>query len=190
MRVCGRDDALRPDGTELGSGHAVGGCSQLFRRLRSNASSYETDVSRAVCRGSNMGKVLRFPQRQPGIVERLDTSVTCMYRLQAASGSPTDEMRVEALGARLDVASLRKAMHSVLSSDVAAHQAPAGVEHVWGRLEALLEQVAICASSSYSEHPTERNKATRAQLRGACQAALRELYHLRSMLAPMDCQRR
>jgi hypothetical protein len=133
-----------------------------------------------------MGKVLQFPQRQSGILERLDTSVACMHRLQAASGLPTDEIRVEALGARLDVASLRKAMQSILSGEATTPQHPAGVEHAWERLEGLLEQVAMCASSSYSEPHAERS-AMRAQLRAVCRATLLELHRLRSILASTDC---
>ena len=144
-------------------------------------------VSRAGQKNSGMGQVLPFPQWQPSIVERLDASIACMYRLHVASGLPNDEMRVEALGARLDVASLTEAMHDVLSDAVTPPQHPAGVTYVWGRLEDLLDQVVTCASSSYSEHPGERSCAMRAQLRRVCQATLRELYQLRSMLTLANC---
>lgn len=134
-----------------------------------------------------MGQVLPFPQRQPSILERLDASIVCMYRLQVASGLPNDEMRVEALGARLDMASLTEAMYDVLSDAVTPPQHPTGMTYVWAKLEDLLDQVVTCASSSYSEHPAERSCAIRAQLRGVCQATLRELYQLRSMLTVANC---
>ena len=94
---------------------------------------------------------------------------------------------MEALGARLDMASLRDAMHVVLSGAASTPRSAGGIEHVWGRLEGLLDQVANRASCSYAEPRAERSYAMRAQLKGACQSTLVELDNLRSLLMPVNC---
>lgn len=135
-----------------------------------------------------MGKLLQFPRRQPTVLERLDASVSGMHRLQAASGLQADEIRAEALGARLDMASLRDAMHDVLcGAAVATPRHFARIEYVWGKLEDLFDQVAICALCSYEEscHP-EKSYAGRTRLRVACQSTLMELHRLRSLLVPTN----
>src|SRR5215471_9586721 len=133
-----------------------------------------------------MGDVLQFPIRQLTIIERLDASVNCIHRLQAASCRPADEMRLEALGARLDMASLRDAMHTVLS-DPAIIPRGTGVEYVWGKLEGLLDQVATCALYLYEESAqAEKTYAMRARLRVSCQSTLVELHRMRSLLAPAN----
>jgi hypothetical protein len=144
-------------------------------------------VTHLARRAVNMGDVLQFPRKLPIIFERLDASVTCIHRLQAASGLPADEMRLEALGARLDMASLREAMHGVLSGAVASPKTSPGIERVWGRLEGLLDQVAICAVCSWEEssHPAD-SYSMRVQLRATCQSTLTELDRLRALLVPVD----
>jgi len=134
-----------------------------------------------------MGIILQFPRQQPTVIERLDASVNCMHRLQAASGLQSDEIRAEVLGARLDMASLRDAMHDVLCGAVTTPGHFTRIEYVWGKLEDLFDQVAICASCSCAEScRPEKSYARRAQLRAACQSALMELHRLRSLLVPTN----
>ena len=80
-------------------------------------------------------------------------------------------------------------MQSVVSSEAITPQRAAEVEHAWDDLEGLLEQVAICASSSYWEPRADRS-AMLAELRAVCQATLLELYRLRSILESVDCPTR
>lgn len=134
-----------------------------------------------------MGIVLQFPKQQPTIIERLDASVSCMHRLQAASGLQSDEIRAEALGARLDMAGLRDAMHDVLCGAVAAPGQFTRIEYIWGELEGLFDQVAICASFSCGESlRPEISYARGARLRATCQSALMELHRLRPLLVPTN----
>jgi hypothetical protein len=134
-----------------------------------------------------MGIVLQFPIQQPTIIERLDASVSCMHRLQAASGLQSDEIRAEALGARLDMAGLRDAMHDVLCGAVATPGQFTKIESVWGELEGLFDQVASCASCSCEDSfRPQISCARRARLRATCQSALMELQRLRSLLVPMN----
>ncbi len=131
-----------------------------------------------------MGKILQFPRKQPTVIERLDASISCMHRLQAASGLPADEIRAEILGARLDMASLRDGMHDVLYGAVATPEHFARIEHVWGKLESLFDQVTICALCSYEEScQPEKSYSMRVRLRMACQSTLMELHSLRTFLA-------
>jgi hypothetical protein len=134
-----------------------------------------------------MGKILQFPRKQPTVIERLDASISCMHRLQAASGLPGDEIRAETIGARLDMASLRDAMHDVLCGAITAPGQFARIEYVWSKLEGLFDQVAICALCSYEEScQPEESYAVRVRLRAACQSTLIELHRLRSLLAPIS----
>lgn len=134
-----------------------------------------------------MGDVLQFPRKQSAVIEQLDASVSCLHRLQAASGLPADEIRAEALGARLDMASLRDAMHDVLCGAVATPGHVAKIEHVWDKLDDLFDQVAICALCSYEEScQPEKRYAVRVRLRVACQSTLMELHRLRSLLVPTN----
>ena len=134
----------------------------------------------------HMGDILQFPIRQLTIIERLDASVNCIHRLQAASCLPADEMRLEALGARLDMASLRDAMHAVLSDPVTIPDGN-GVEYVWAKLERLLDQVATCALYFYEEPvQAEKTYAMRARLRAVCQSTMMELHRMRSLLVPVS----
>jgi len=134
-----------------------------------------------------MGKILQFPRKQPTVIERLDASVSCMHRLRAASGLPADEIRAEILGARLDMASLRDAMHDVLYGAIATPEHFASIETVWGKLEDLFDQVTICALCSYEEsYQPEKSYSMRVRLRVACQSTLMELHRLRTFLAPTN----
>ena len=135
-----------------------------------------------------VGKVLQFPRKEPTVIEILDASYRGIYRLQAATGLPTEEIRAEALGARFDMAGLRDAMHEVLWDSAAAPSHSDGITHVWARVEHLLDQVAICALCSYEESDqAEKSYTVRIRLRVACQSTLLELRHLRSLLVPANC---
>ena len=134
-----------------------------------------------------MADILQFPSRQPPIIERLDASITCMHRLHAASGLAGEEVRVEALSARLDMASLREAMQAVLSGTVGGAVASTEIEHVWVRLEELLDHVAASARCSYEDFGRiEERYAMRVRLGMACRSTLTELHRLRSMLVTTD----
>jgi hypothetical protein len=134
-----------------------------------------------------MADILQFPTRQPPVIERLDASITCMHRLHAASGLAGEEVRVEALSARLDIASLREAMQVVLSGSVGSPLRATEIEDVWVRLECLLDQVAASAQcSSENSSRAEERYAMRVRLGTACRSTLAELHRLRSLLVPTD----
>jgi hypothetical protein len=131
-----------------------------------------------------VGKVLQFPRREPTVVERLDASSRGIHQLKAASGLTAEEIRAEALGARLDMAGLRDAMYDILWGSVAPPGHSTVIDHVWARVERLLDQVTICALCSYEESgQPERSYIVRVRLRMTCQSTLLELRHLRSLLS-------
>jgi hypothetical protein len=135
-----------------------------------------------------MGDVLQFPNRQSAITERVDACVTCILRLQAASGLTADKIRAEALGARLDVASLQEAMHDILPRADAPFRGSARIEEVWNRLEGLLDRITICALCFYGDSAgAERSYAIRERLKVTCRSTLPELRLLRSLLVSTDC---
>jgi hypothetical protein len=131
-----------------------------------------------------MGDILRFPLRQRDLLQQLDASVVCMRRLTFASELPSTRIRMEALGAWLDMASLREEMDNALSDRSKITGRITVIEHVWDRVDDLLDQVIISASRSYADPCGERSCDIRAQLRDACQSTLIELDNLRALLAP------
>lgn len=131
-----------------------------------------------------MADILPFPRRQVDIITQLDASVTCIRRLRAASRMPSDKMRTEALGARLDIAGFREAMCGALTSTAVTSGRSAEIECAWGRLEDLLDQVATCSSYFYDESHSGESYAMRGQLRATCRSTLTELDCLRSLLLP------
>jgi hypothetical protein len=98
-----------------------------------------------------MADILQFPRGQVDLITPLDSSVTCMRRLRAGTRMPSDKMRREALGARLDIAGFREAMCGALTGTAVTFGRSAEIECAWGRLEDLLDQVATCSSYFYDE---------------------------------------
>jgi hypothetical protein len=133
-----------------------------------------------------MGILLQFPGRPSYLIAQLDASIACMHALEAASRLPADDVRVEALGARLDMASLREAMDGLLPDFGATPHLANGLYHSWRSLESLLDQVTVCATYLYEESAqVEKSWAMREQLRMRCQSTLVELRRLRSLLVAL-----
>jgi hypothetical protein len=132
----------------------------------------------------SMADILQFPGRQLDIIAQLDASIMCIRRLRAASRLPSDKVRTEALGARLDIAGFREAMGGALTSTAATSGHSAEIECAWDRLEDLLDQVSARSSYFYDESYSEESYAMRGQLRVTCRSTLAELDCLRSLLLP------
>jgi hypothetical protein len=127
--------------------------------------------------------VLQFPAKPPTVIERLDASACCVHRLQTASTRPSDEIRVAALAARLNLASLQDTMDDVFRSANAPSKNLTAVEYVWNGLENLLDQMVIFAVCSYEEsRRPEDSYVVRIRLKAICQSTLVELHRLRTLL--------
>jgi hypothetical protein len=133
-----------------------------------------------------MGDIVQFPGKQSLMIAHLDVSIACIQNLQSASRLSAGEMRVEALGARIDIASVREELDSLLSTLSLAPGPPVEIEGLRHRIECLFDQVVICVSFLLEEScHFKQNFAARAELRSACQSTLSELRKLRSILVPL-----
>lgn len=133
-----------------------------------------------------MGDIIQFPGKQSPIIAHLDVSIACIQNLQSASRLSSGDMRAEALGARIDIASMREELDSLLSTLPLAPRSPVEIEGLRHATEDLFDQVVICVSFLLEEPcHFEQNFAIRAELRSACRTTLSELRRLRSLLVPL-----
>jgi hypothetical protein len=132
-----------------------------------------------------MGDVVPIRGWQPTVMAQLDASEDCIRRMDGARMQSAADMRIEALKARLDLASLRELKDQIVPAGRSSGGAPSPLEAVWDRLEEALDEVmtyAVCCSEQTGQ--PQRNYALRGQLRLACQRALTELGRLRTLVIP------
>jgi len=132
-----------------------------------------------------MGDVIPIRGWQPTVMAQLDASEDCIRRMDGARTQPAADMRIEALKARLDLASLRELKDQIVPAGRPSGGAPSPLEAVWDRLEDALDEVMTCAvcCSEQTGQP-QRSYALRGQLRSACRRALMELGRLRTLVIP------
>lgn len=132
-----------------------------------------------------MGDIIQFPGKQSTTIGRLDFSITCIQNLQSACRLSSSGMRAEALRARIDIASVREELDSLLAALLLPPRPPAEAQCLHRKIDDLLDQVDDCASFLLESGQVRQNLATRAELRTACQSTLSALLELRSLLAPV-----
>jgi hypothetical protein len=132
-----------------------------------------------------MGEVIQFPGKKSTTIGRLDFSITCIQNLQSASRLSSSGMRTEALRARVDIASVREELDSLLPTLLLPPGLPAEVQCLHRKIDGLLDQVDDCASFLLESDQVRQNLAVRAELRAACQSTLSALLALRSLLGPV-----
>lgn len=136
--------------------------------------------------GDKMADILQFPiqRKNSYVITQLDASIACVHGLETASRLSADEVRLETLGARLDIASLQDAMCDLLPDPGGAPRLSSGLQDAWRSTQDLLDQVTTCAVIVYEEaSQAETNYTMREQLRTRCRSALMELRGLRSLLS-------
>lgn len=132
-----------------------------------------------------MGEVIQFPGKQSTTIGRVDFSITCIQNLQSASRLSSGGMRTEALRARIDIASVREELDSLLPVLLLSPGLPTEVQGLHREIDGLLDQVDDCASFLLESGQVRQSLAARAELRAACQSTLSALLALRSLLAPV-----